>query len=113
MNKAINCPSYEGCDAAICPLEEDSVTDALWYPDEGICRSRKFSKLSWLKTQKKIARLSLSSDIGYFTVNMFELIDRVSRGIKGVNPDKPDSRTRWVKQRKKPQGKPARIALFV
>lgn len=92
------CSLFDECTAQLCPLESD-LAYHLWYPDEQVCRSRKFSKLSWLKTQKKIAKLKLSPDIGYFTVDMLELINRVSRGIKGTNPDKPHSKDRWIEQR--------------
>lgn len=105
------CNLYEICTAQLCPLEADLVHH-LWYPDEEVCRSRKFSGLSWLKTQKKIAKLKLNPDIGYFTVDMLELIDRVSRGIKGAHPDKPHSKDRWIEQRKKVQRTSARIALL-
>lgn len=94
------CSLFEECTAQLCPLEQD-LEYHLWYPDEEVCRSRKFSGLKWLKTQKKIAKLKLSPDIGYFKVGMLELIGRVSRGIKGANPDKPRAKDRWLEQRHK------------
>jgi hypothetical protein len=112
-NELNNCRLYYECTAQLCPLDNNSLNDCLWYPDGQVCRSRKFSRLSWLKTQKKIAKLKLSPDIGFFTVDMLELINRVSRGIKGANPDKPCSKDRWLEQRKKAQRTSARIALLV
>jgi len=91
------CKLFEKCEAPLCPLEDDS--SQLWYPDEGICRARKFHRLPWIKKQKRIAKLGLTIDAGFFTAQMLKSIDRITRSLKGADPDEFDSETRWLEQR--------------
>ncbi len=37
--KAEKCRHFEECNAPICPIDEESIKSAIWYPDEEICRS--------------------------------------------------------------------------
>jgi len=83
----INCPKFEGCSAALCPLA-DNLRDLIWYPDEDICIARKFQILPWVKKQKTIAKAKAPED-RYFTVEMLGAIKQVRKGIEGVSPDQP------------------------
>lgn len=95
----VNCPQYEkGCICQLCPMEND-IDKHLWYPDESVCSSRQYARLPWLKTQRKVAKLHLGPDTGFFTVRMLEVIGRVSKGLQGVDPDSPGSEQRWLAAR--------------
>ena len=93
------CRLFEECEAPLCPLEENSIKHGIWYPDEEICRAKKFQSLKWIKRQKRIAKLGLTIDSGLFTARMLESLRRVSKGIKGANPDNIDSEQKWLEQR--------------
>ena len=98
MNKD-QCRLFEDCEAPLCPLDKDCLEHRLWYPDEEICRARKFQSLPWLRKQKKIAKLGLTVDDGFFTVRMLNSIQAITKGIKGANPDDWNSAAKWLKQR--------------
>ena len=104
---ADNCGLFEGCDAPLCPLQQNTVKSGLWYADEDICRARKFQSLSWVKKQKRIAKLGLTAQDGLFTVKMLNCLDRISKSLKGADPDDIDSEAKWLKQR---AGKRARVS---
>jgi len=72
-----------------------------WFPDEFVCTSRQFAGLAWLKTQRKIARLRLGPDAGYFTRPMLEAVTRVVRGLRGADPDDGlRGEIHWMEKRK-------------
>jgi hypothetical protein len=77
------CPSYEKCEAPICPLDDSSKDIALWYPDEEICGSMQFRKEKWRIAQRKIAKRAIDRDT-YFTKPMLEVATKVTPHIKGV-----------------------------
>ncbi len=82
-----DCPKFENCSATLCPLA-DNLKHLIWYPDEDICKAKKFQTLPWLKKQKAIARSNAPND-RYFTIEMLEAITRVQKGIAGIDPDQP------------------------
>lgn len=82
----IKCGSYEDCDASLCPLSEE-LNDCIWYPDEEVCKSTKFTKLRWVKNQKRLRKYGATASNGYFTKAMLEVMKRCSKMAKGVNPD--------------------------
>jgi len=98
MNKG-DCPNFEGCSAPLCSLDEDSLHCGIWYPDEEICRVRKFQSLPWIRKQRRIAKLRLSVDDGFFTVKMLTAIWTITKNLKGADPDDFDSEEKWLKQR--------------
>lgn len=98
MNKE-QCKSLEDCEAPLCPLEESSKKHGLWYADEGICRARKFQSLPWVRKQKRIAKLGLTVDDGFFTVEMLNSADRITKNLKGADPDDFGSEAKWLRQR--------------
>lgn len=101
----IDCQSYEGCSAPLCPLMADLLPRAVWYSDEEVCRKKGATRLyPWVKLQRRISRLP-AKDRGYFTQAMLAAIGRVSGGIVGIRPDtrgdKQDEEQRWIAQRKR------------
>jgi len=98
MNKG-DCPQFETCSAPLCPLDPSSLANGVFYGDEEICRARKFQSLPWIKKQKKIAKLGLSVDDGFFTVKMLTAIRTITKNLKGADPDDFDSEEKWLKQR--------------
>jgi len=60
-----------------------------WYPDEEICRKRK-GLPAWVKQQRKIAKKAKLENHGlYFLLEMLEVPFRVTRGVKGLDADRP------------------------
>lgn len=99
MNK-VSCRQFElGCSAPLCPLDPSSLANGVFYGDEQICRARKFQNLPWIRNQKKIARLGLTIDDGFFTVKMLSSIGAVTKNLKGADPDDFDSEEKWLKER--------------
>ena len=92
-----DCPNFEWCDAPLCPLDEISLREGIWYPDEPIC-PRRF-KLAWLKVQRKISRLPNIDTDRYFNLEMLTRNCVISRGIKGLDPDREEGPQlkRWLK----------------
>lgn len=99
MTSEKRCTIYEGCGAPLCPMQENTLKHGLWYPDEEICRARRFQSLPWVKKQKRIAKLGLTVDDGFFTVRMFDSIKAITENVKGANPDDFGSEQKWLKQR--------------
>ena len=98
------CDLFEPCtspEAPLCPLQESSIKHGLWYADEPICRAKKFQTSPWIKKQKRIARLGLTTDDGFFTVRMLNSIREtaITRNLKGADPDDSDSESKWLGQR--------------
>jgi hypothetical protein len=94
-NPAEECPSYEGCGASLCPMDDRTLKNCQWYPDEPICTRRGTAVPGWVKTQRKVAKKAKSSDL-YFTVSDLVAMKRVIRPT-GHDPDvllgKPANRT--------------------
>jgi hypothetical protein len=100
----VDCPHFDNCGAPLCPLQENALEVGIWYPDEEICRAKRFQTLGWVRKQKGIVKAKALAD-RYFTVEMLQAIRRVHRGIEGINPDQPlkeaeDAERKWVEQRK-------------
>ena len=95
------CPGYQRCSAPLCPLDEDSLRQGIWYPDEEICKSRQHSSALWIKAQKKIARKARRRD-RYFTYEMLARNCIITPGIRGLDPDRPRQAQLEVWLRKHP-----------
>lgn len=115
--KATDCKSFIKCSAPICPLDQDSLENCIWYPDEDIC-TRVPSPL-WIKQQKKIKKKCQNPDT-YFNYIMLNRNLVVKTGIEGLNPDIEESPQlkKWIEnhrgQRKLTQEeKENRRRLFV
>jgi len=86
----------------LCPLDENSIKNEIWYPDEEVCHKR--SVPDWVRRQKAIAKVKAPSD-KYFTVEMLEAIKQVRKGIVGINPDLPlgqakEAERKWIVEKK-------------
>jgi hypothetical protein len=84
-NPAEECPSYEGCGASLCPMDDRTLKNCQWYPDDPVCTRRGSAVPSWVKTQRKVAKKAKSPDL-YFTVNDLVAMKRVIRPT-GHDPD--------------------------
>jgi len=103
MNKK-DCAHFDYCDAPICPLDESSMKNATWFPDEEICRLQTYGQVPWIRQQKKIARVIGTYEAGCFTVAMLSHRCAIAKGTKGLDPDIPitdDRIARWIASRKK------------
>jgi hypothetical protein len=81
----MDCKYFDGCSAPLCPKDEGAA-DRTWFPDEDICRLADVP--DWVKRQKKIARKAAQGR--YFTLAMLKQDCRISKGMKGIDPDGTD-----------------------
>ena len=90
----ITCGLFENCLAPLCPLDKNSLK-GIWYSDEEICRSRTNGNLSWIRAQRKIARVKAE---GYFTLEMLADIRTARRGLTGLDPNEEEQvqLRRWL-----------------
>jgi hypothetical protein len=82
----MDCRYFDDCSAPLCPKGDTENTT--WFPDEDICRMA--DAPAWVKRQRKISRMGLSFEAGYFTHAMMEHPCRLTRGMKGIDPDGTD-----------------------
>ena len=92
--KEIACGLFENCLAPLCPLDKNSLK-GIWYSDEEICRSRTHGNLTWIRAQRKIARVKAE---GYFTLEMLADIRTARRGLTGLDPNEEEQTQlrRWL-----------------
>lgn len=91
---ATTCLLFESCHAPLCPLDQISL-NGVWYADEEICRSRSYTALPWIRSQRKIGRVKAR---GYFTLEMLRRNCIVKKGIACLDADaeeEPQLR-RWL-----------------
>ena len=90
----ITCGLFENCLAPLCPLDKNSLK-GIWYSDEEICRSRTHGNLTWIRAQRKIARVKAG---GYFTLEMLRRNCIVKKGIAGLDSDEAEEPQlrRWL-----------------
>ena len=102
-----SCTLYETCNTPLCPLDGSSL-NGIWYPDEEICRSRVHGNLSWMKAQRKLARIAAG---GYFTVEMLNRLVVIRKGITGLDPDVPEEPQlrAWFQKRADKQDAPKEV----
>ena len=86
---AKDCKRYDGCSAPICPMDEGSKGEGIWYCDEEFCRSQAFSDLLWIRNQRKISKKCRDTD-GFFNLKMLSQNCQIKGGIKGIDPDRED-----------------------
>jgi hypothetical protein len=84
-----DCKRFDSCSAPLCPLDEVSLGSGIFYPDEEVCQLRAFSKLDWIRNQRKISRKAINKDF-YFNFEMLSRNCKISAGIEGLDPDKTD-----------------------
>jgi hypothetical protein len=93
----MDCKYFDGCSAPLCPKDE-GIVDRTWFPDEDICRLADVPE--WVRRQRKVSRKAALD--GYFTLAMLKQDCRISKGIKGIDPDGTDTEratdeTAWLK----------------
>jgi hypothetical protein len=81
----MDCKYFDVCSAPLCPRDE-GVADRTWFADEDICRLADVPE--WVKRQRKVSRKAAMG--GYFTLAMLEQDCRISKGMKGIDPDGTD-----------------------
>lgn len=90
MNRK-DCKYFDECSAPLCPLDEDSLKNGIWYPDEEICRKRGCKKIKFVQNQTKISKRC--EDVSkYFTYEMLNSLQVVRKGIVGLDPDKDEEK---------------------
>ena len=95
------CNLLEPCgtpEAPLCPIQDATIKNGIWYGDEPICQSEMFANLPWIKKQKAIAALKLKADEGFFTVRMLNSLRKVESGIKGADPADDNAEHNWLEQ---------------
>jgi len=101
----VDCPKFEDCSAPLCPLDESSLKNGVWYPGiEEVCKRKDFQNLGWIGKQRAIAKAKAPSD-KYFRVLMLQAIKQIRRGIEGINPDQPleeakEAERKWTAAKK-------------
>jgi hypothetical protein len=93
----MDCKYFDGCSAPLCPKDE-GVADRTWFADEDICRLADVPE--WVRRQRKVSRKAVMG--GYFTLAMLNHDCRITRGMKGIDPDGTDEKraadeTSWFK----------------
>ena len=99
-----DCPR-KGCVVQLCPMENNHNESPNWFADEGICSFRRFATHPMVLKQRKIVALGLGPDDGTFTEPMLEAVRRVSKGLRGIDPEHPESEEAWIAQRRRNDGK--------
>jgi len=65
---------------------------------------------AWVKRQRRISKLGIPWTAGYFTIEMLKHSCRISKGLKGLDPDKdpktrPEDAAAWIAARPGPSAK--------
>jgi hypothetical protein len=82
-----SCPFHGRCENPICPM--DPIREKrIWYSDEGLCLNPEYKGDKAVVSQKKIAKKHAQ---GYFTHAMLNRDIIVKKGIRGIDPDIPES----------------------
>jgi hypothetical protein len=81
----MDCKYFDGCSASLCPKDE-GVADRTWFADEDICRLADVPE--WVRRQRKVSKKAATG--GYFTLAMLRHDCRISKGMKGIDPDGTD-----------------------
>jgi len=95
-----NCKYFNTCNAQLCPLDEESLENCIWYSNEDICKLQGAGKLLFIKQQKKLKRKCKYIDT-YFTYSMLNKNTRIGN-TKGLDPNKPEGPQlkKWLKNHK-------------
>jgi hypothetical protein len=93
----MDCKYFDGCSAPLCPKDE-GIADRTWFADEDICRLADVPE--WVRRQRKVSKKAAPG--GYFTVAMLKHDCRISKGMKGIDPDgtdkeRADDEATWFK----------------
>jgi hypothetical protein len=83
-------------------MKKIALGNDIWYADEEICQSHEYSRLDWIRNQRKIAKKTRDLDT-FYTYHMLQQNCVIGKGIDGLDPDKDISEkerdeTKWLKQ---------------
>jgi hypothetical protein len=78
----MDCKYFDGCSAPLCP-KDAGIAKRAWFPDEDICRLA--GAPDWVRRQRRVAKKAAQG--GYFTLAMLRQDCRISKNMKGVDPD--------------------------
>ncbi|UCF13210.1 MAG: hypothetical protein JSW06_02855 [Thermoplasmatales archaeon] len=92
----INCSKYNDCSAPMCPYDKE-LKSSTWYPSEQTCSKPGFN---WISNQRKIAKKTQCQET-YYTFNMLNRNCIISKGMKGLDPEKEegDQLKKWLEKR--------------
>jgi hypothetical protein len=51
----------------------------------------------WIKKQKKIVKLGLTVYAGFFSVNILEAVQLITKNLRGADPDNINAEKQWLK----------------
>ena len=80
----MDCKYFDGCSAPMCPKHKEAE-ETQWFPNEDVCCLR--DAPAWVKRQRKISKKAKDKDALFFTFLMLNRDCRISKGIKGIDPD--------------------------
>ena len=75
MKPMEQCRYYPKCEAPLCPLDNQALGTAIWYPDEPICRRKGLPDTRWLSIQRRIARKAVHRDL-FFQISDLKKIKK-------------------------------------
>jgi hypothetical protein len=78
----VDCKYFDGCSAPLCP-KDAGVADGAWFAYEDVCRLADVPE--WVGRQRKVSRKAALG--GCFTLAMLKQDCRISKGMKGIDPD--------------------------
>ena len=95
-----DCTCRESCSAPLCPLDQESLENGIWYPGEDICTKR---GVEFTARQRRIARTAAGSFLQTcFTASMLKHKFAISKGLRGLNPEtrSPETEKKWFEKHK-------------
>jgi hypothetical protein len=80
-----DCKYFDCCSAPLCPKNEEGA-GCVWFSDEEVCRLSAVPE--WVKRQRRMSRKAAGES--YFTIAMLGHDCRITKNIKGIDPDGTD-----------------------
>lgn len=95
------CNHFETCSAPLCPQDRDSLLKGVWFPDEEICRNRKFTGQTFIRKERAIKKKA-KDETTYYTNAMLNRDITIRKGISGIDPDQEINQaelaeSQWIK----------------
>jgi hypothetical protein len=93
----MKCPHFTTCSAPLC-ADDSTLEKAIWYPGEEICKR---SGITITTVQRRIVRVGIVPNT-CFTVSMLLRKVKVSKGLRGLDPERPraEALESWLRQHK-------------
>jgi hypothetical protein len=84
---AADCRYFDTCSAPLCPMDLKSLQLCAWFADEDVCRRADYTRLHWVRRQKKIASITSKDPArGCFSHAMLCQDCRLTRRLRGLDP---------------------------